>query len=162
MYRNISHLPLYFPKSSFQFSYCTIFSTVSFLWQQLDVELHGACQFFCLKMVPGGHVCKLQLCDCTRGGQLAHVTMPSGQLCSWACPPVPGSCVLILVRRLGAAVLPLSWGRDLAQQELRWAGLSVPFTRSLSCFTASGSTYCPIIPTITGIRVKGGPKGFAC
>lgn len=77
MYRNISYLSLYFTKSSFQFSCCTIFSIVSliwgffffFVWQQLYMELHGAHQF-CQKLVFGGNVSKLQLRVCAQGDNL--------------------------------------------------------------------------------------------
>lgn len=77
MCRNISHLPLYFLKSSFQFSCCTIFSIVPlilwvFVCQQLYMELHGASRFFCQKMVLGGQVRKLQLRESAQGRQLAQ------------------------------------------------------------------------------------------
>lgn len=111
MYRNISYLSLYFTKSSFQFSCCTIFSIVSLIWGFFFFLSGSSCTWNCMEpissvrnwyleemWVSSSYVCVHRETTCP------HATMPPTQLCDWASPPSPGSHVLVSVRRLGAAV----------------------------------------------------------
>lgn len=123
MYRNISHLPLYFLKSSFQFSCCTIFSIVPLI---LWVLCGSSCTWNCMELVRSS-VRKRFLGDrCVNCSYVSlhredNLLRPQGAICQlWTGLALPALAAVARSRSAGCLqrCSPRAWGRRWAQQGL--------------------------------------------